>query len=245
MVAQRRPVAEHDARVAGAALRRLEPRPQAVRLPARGALAVQLQPPFRVQVAHARERVEQEAQPLAARQRLAPAPRLGAVQQRELPRPGVAAQERLQFARELQRPLQRPRRQQPRVHHRVAQFRVVVQHRTAPQPLDQLVAVGRGQHRVQLVPGARRRAGRQRQQGDVVVAERAHRAVAQAAEEAQRLERPRAAVDQVADAPQRVAAAVEADPLQQRLQLVQAALDVAHGVHRHRRLSAGSAASTG
>jgi hypothetical protein len=63
-----------------------------------------------------------------------------------------------------------------------------------------------------------------------VVAEHDHRAIAEIAHEAQRRERSRTAVDQVADKPDPVACAIEPECRDERLQLVEAALDVADSV---------------
>jgi hypothetical protein len=68
----------------------------------------------------------------------------------------------------------------------------------------------------------------------IVIAENGDGALAQAADEAQHFERFRAAVHKVADDPQRVTRRIECDPLEERPQLVIAALDIADGVGSHR-----------
>jgi hypothetical protein len=75
------------------------------------------------------------------------------------------------------------------------------------QPVEQRVAVGRVEHAVQRVLAARlARAVRHAQQVQVVVAQQAARRAAQRLQPAQHVHRVRAAVDQVAQQHQRVAA---------------------------------------
>ena len=71
------------------------------------------------------------------------------------------------------------------------------------------------------------------QQVEIVVAEDGQGRRAERAEEAQRFERVRAAIDQVADHPQPVTRRVEVTQGEQALQRVVAALDVADGVGGH------------
>src|ERR1700674_2920633 len=66
-----------------------------------------------------------------------------------------------------------------------------------------------------------------------MITEHAHGVVAQAADQPQRLERLRSAVDQVADEPQPVAIAREADAREQLFEFVAAALYVADRPARH------------
>ena len=88
-----------------------------------------------------------------------------------------------------------------------------------PQPLDQLVEVGRPERLRQRVEAAGQGHGllRQRQQVQVVVAEHDHETVAHAVEVAQRLKALWAAVDDVANAPEYIAAAFELHGLKQAL----------------------------
>src|SRR5581483_3297325 len=67
----------------------------------------------------------------------------------------------------------------------------------------------------------------------VVIAEHGDRAIAKAFDEAQALGRLRPAVDQVAGEPQPVGRRVEADLVQEPLQLVAAPLQVADRVNAH------------
>jgi hypothetical protein len=72
----------------------------------------------------------------------------------------------------------------------------------------------------------------EREKMQIVVAEHHDGALAQIAHEAQDRERRRTPVDEVADEPQPVAGALEPAELEQRLQLLQAALYVADRVGR-------------
>ena len=136
------------------------------------------------------------------------------------------------FARQRQRLLDRPLRQQARVHHRVA--RLGVHQLAAAQPVEQLVAIGRREYFVERVAAMGfAHAGRDDEQMQIVIAEHGHRALAQAAHEAQRLERLRAAIDEIADEPQRVRRRIEAQRVEEPAQLVVAALNVADGVGAH------------
>ena len=74
-----------------------------------------------------------------------------------------------------------------------------------------------------------------RNEVQVVVAEYRDRARPEAANEAQHFERFRPAVDQVAHEPEPVRVLSEADLVQERLQLVEAALHVADRISRHRK----------
>ena len=101
------------------------------------------------------------------------------------------------------------------------------------QPLEELVAVRRLQHVVERVAVAQApQAGVDPQQVDVVVAEDA--AGVERPHEPQRAERVRPAVHEVADGVEAVARGVEADGLEEPLQLGPAALDVTdEDVARH------------
>jgi len=122
-----------------------------------------------------------------------------------------------------------PLRQQTGVHQRVAALDV--DQRAAPQPIEELVAVGRRDHLVErVVLAAFDVTAGERQKVEVVVAEHDHGALAQIAHEAQHRERRRAAVDEVAHEPQPVPGAIEPRELEQALQLLEAALDVADRV---------------
>ena len=106
-----------------------------------------------------------------------------------------------------------------------------VDHRPVPQPVEQLISIGRGQHLGErVVLAALEVTFGQREQVQIVVAEHHDRAISEVAYEAQGRERTRAAIDQISDEPQPVPAPVEAANLEQRPQFVEAALNVAYCV---------------
>jgi hypothetical protein len=73
-----------------------------------------------------------------------------------------------------------------------------------------------------------------RQQVQVVIAQHGAGVAAQIAYQPQHLQRLRPAIDQITGKQQLVAIGFEVQSLQQRLEFVEAALDVADGVSRHR-----------
>ena len=83
------------------------------------------------------------------------------------------------------------------------------------------------------------------QQVQVVVAEYAHQRFADAIEEAQGIQRLRAAVDQIAHQPQTILCRVEGDLLEQALQCFKAALQIADGIRRHQCRAPGTARRNG
>ena len=106
--------------------------------------------------------------------------------------------------------------------------------RTASQPVEQFVAVGRLEdRRERVVPMRLRVAGGDGQQMEIVVAEDGDRRIAQRLHFAQRGERIGSAIDDIADEPQPVLARREADQLEQLAELGVAALDVADRVEAH------------
>jgi len=77
-----------------------------------------------------------------------------------------------------------------------------VRHRPVPQPVEQAVAIGRGEYVPEgVVFASLDGALSERQQMQIVVAEHAHSALAQVTHEAQRGKRGRAAVNEVAHEP--------------------------------------------
>jgi len=106
-----------------------------------------------------------------------------------------------------------------------------VDHRAASQPVEQVIPIRRGEHFPQrVVLAALDMALGERQQMQIVIAEHDHGAISEIAHEAHGRERGRAAVDQVADEPQVVVRTIEPEGLEQRLQFVEAALNVADRV---------------
>ncbi|MNP20603.1 hypothetical protein D3C76_1131790 [compost metagenome] len=132
------------------------------------------------------------------------------------------------------------------MHHRNVALFVVVHEFLLAQPFHQLGAVrgfdnlAKGVGFLQaldVLPG--------RQQVQVMIAEHAHQRFADAIEEAQGFQRLRAAVDQVAHQPQAIACRVEGDLLEQALQCVEAALQVANGIGCHQCKAPGTARRNG
>jgi len=108
------------------------------------------------------------------------------------------------------RPIGIPLRQEPGVYQDVAPLNMY--QREAPQPVKQRVAIGRCKHLAKRVVSAPLgKAVRKRKKMQIVVAEHCHRALAQFVHEAQRRERRRSTVDEIADKPQAVLAAIEVD----------------------------------
>jgi len=109
-----------------------------------------------------------------------------------------------------------------------------VRHRPVPQPVEQAVAVGRGDHVPERVVFASLdRALSKRQQMQIVVAEHGQCAITQIPYEAQCSERGRTAVDEVAHEPQAIFRAIEPEFAKQRLQLFETALNIADRVGSH------------
>ena len=121
------------------------------------------------------------------------------------------------------------------MHHEVLALRV--RERACDQPLEQRVTIARGEQLIERIGAAAPlRAVRDREQVQVVVAEHHDGVVTEGAHEAQRLERSRATVDEVAHEPQPVAVGEEADRLQQRAQFPVTALHVTDRIARHCRI---------
>jgi hypothetical protein len=191
--------------------------------------------------AHARERVDDAAQARDAGQAVVPLVRLVAVHLAQEIDPALAAQGTFHLVRQRHRLRRIPGRRDARVHQqmRVDEHR----QRALAQPLDQRVAVGCGEDLVERIGAAGAlRADRHRDQVQVVVAEQRFDAagmrVGQRLHAAQRGERIRTAVDQVADeeyARRRIAmlAGVVDDAFDQELGFVGTALQVADGVGSH------------
>ena len=179
--------------------------------------------------AQARHRIDHHPQPVPAVQGIVPAIGLIAIHARGEFAPKRAAQDGLDFGGQCSRLCDCPLRQQAGVHQRESVLDV--HQRPCAQPGQQLVAIGRGEDFVQgiaLVDAGM--AGRHRHQVQVVIAQHAHRCLAEPAHEAQHLQRVGTAIDQVAHQPEPVAGAVEADQFEQFAELRQAALEIADRV---------------
>jgi len=210
----------------------LEPRKVAGGSFRRLAFGVELHNAFGGAEAQAGHCVDDDAQPVDPAQLVVPAIRTRTVKLGEkFPVPG-SAQFRLDFSGKCFRRGDVPLRQEPRVHQRVVCGDV--HQRPVPQPVEQAVAVGRGDHALERVVFASLdRALSKRQQMQIVVAEHGHRAITQIPYEAQCSERGRAAVDEVAHEPQAIFRAIEPEFAKQRLQLFETALNIADRVGSH------------
>ena len=134
-----------------------------------------------------------------------------------------AAQHLADLAGELQRGRARPVGQHAGVHHQPAVLQT--RQRLLAQPVEQCRAVGRLQDALQRIAPARRsHAHSAGQQMQVVVAQHRARCILQGHQSAQHAQRMRAAVDQIAQGVERVAAGREIDLPQQLLQRLKAAL---------------------
>lgn len=123
---------------------------------------------------------------------------------------------------------------------------VVVHELLLAQPLQQFNAIGGVENFAQgvglfqaldVLPGS--------QQMQVVVAQHAHQRLTNTVEKAQRLEGLRATVDQVAHQPQRVFLRIESNALQQALERIEAALQVADRIRGHQCRAPGTARRKG
>jgi hypothetical protein len=191
-------------------------------------LFVQQQPAFAVAVAQAGEAVGDEAQPVDAAQ--VRRPEVGLVAVHGVQKVGVAGalQFRFQFRGAGRGLGPGPIAAAAGVDHREAFFLIV-----RASAVDG--AASAGCRRGPVRSGPRRGcsfwravvAGGEGQQVQVVVAEHHDGLLAEGLDVAQHRQRLRAAVDQIADQPERVGEWVEADAIQQRAELVVATLDVA------------------
>ena len=126
------------------------------------------------------------------------------------------------------------------MHQRDAEPWVVMQDRTGLQPVEQGLAIGRVEHRLETSIASLERgvAAGHGEQVQVVVAEYDDGRVTERLDTAQYGERVGSPVYEVSDEPQPVSSCVEVDFREQRLQFERAALHVADGVDRHGRVSA-------
>jgi hypothetical protein len=109
-----------------------------------------------------------------------------------------------------------------------------VHHRAVPQPIEQIVPICSSDDVIESVVLATLHAIlRKRQQVQIVVAEHDHGAIPETTYEAQGGERRGTAVDQIANEPQMVPCAIEAERLEQPLQLVETPLNVTDRVGGH------------
>jgi len=212
--------------------RHLEPRKVAGGSFGRLAFRAELHHAFRGAKTQTGHRVDDDAQPVDPAQVVVPAIRARTVKLCEKFLVPGSAQFRFDFSGKCYRRGDIPLRQEPRVDQSVVCD--CVRHRPVSQPVEQPVAVGRGDHVAKRVVFATLDGALgQRQQMQIVVAEHGHRAITQITHEAQCGERGRAAVDEVAHEPQAIFRAIEPECAEQRLQLFEAALNIADRVGSH------------
>lgn len=239
---QCRPVPEHHGDVGRAPLRQVEPRQQARALrPALAFLVQEIHAAVGCAQAHPRQRIDDAAQARHAGQAVVPLVRLVPVHLGQEADPALAAQHGFDFVRERHRLRRIPRRRDAGMHQQVC----IDEHRqrAVTQPLDQFIAVGRGQDLVERIGAAGAlRADGHRDQVQVVVAEQGFDAAGvrfgQRLHAAQCGQRIRATVDQVADekdARLRIAVALRilGDACDQELGFMGTALQVADGIGSH------------
>ena len=218
---------EHDRRATRTAARHVEPRHVAIRR----AVCIrrfELHRAVGLAEAQACQRVDGQAQAVHADEIVAPLVRVVAEGVSQKGFPMWAAQFPLDRAGEFQYVACRPLRQDAGVHHQEPVFEDG--QRLVTQPCDEFVAIGSGEDvgdRVSLAGFAHARS--YRQQVDIVVAQDGARApgLAKRDDLAQRGERLRASVDEVAD---EAKGGVGGESGQQRLEGGAAALEVADGV---------------
>ena len=146
--------------------------------------------------------------------------------------PVGAAQHGLHLGRQLQGAGRAPLRQHAGVHHQHAAL--VQRQRAVAQPIEQRVAVGRGEDVAQRIRAVRpAHALRHHQQVQVVVAQQAGRRIAQRRHAPQHGQRFGTAVDQIAQQHQAVTAGRESDFVEQPAQCGVAALHVADQIKCH------------
>ncbi|MNP22870.1 hypothetical protein D3C76_1155580 [compost metagenome] len=147
---------------------------------------------------------------------------------------GIVLQRFLHFRSALERLFQRPLGRDAGMDHGDIPRLVMVQQLLPAQPVEQFgtvrclddLAQGIGLAQTLDIVG-------HGQQVQVVVAEHADQGFADRIKEAQGFQGFRSAVDQVAHQPEAIPGWIEADSLQQALQLVQASLEIADRISRH------------
>jgi len=217
--------------VAARAPRHVEPRrPVGARFP-RLSLVREHHRAALIEHAQPRHRVDDHAQPVESLEVVVPARRLVAVHALQELAVVAAAQALLDLGSELARPRHAPFGHQSGVHQRVSTLHV--QERALAQPVEELVAIGRGENFLEGVAlAALLDALGHAHQVQVVVAEHGDGALAQGLHEAQALEGIGAAVDEVAHEPEAIARGIEARLVEQPLQRPEAALEIADRVDR-------------
>jgi hypothetical protein len=205
---ERRPVAADDGAARAPSPRYIEPR----KIPFRGlrslALCLELHDAFARAEAQARHRIHDDAQAVGPSQAVAPAIGSRAIERAEKSGISRPSELDLDLTCEGHCAVDVPLRQEAGVNQ--DDVTCNVDHRPGPKPVEQLFAVGRGQHiGKRVVPAVCDVALGQGEQVQIVVAQHDHCAIPEAPHEAQGCERSRTAVDQISNEPQRVLGAVE------------------------------------
>ena len=210
--------------------RRVEPRVEARRRGVGAVLGAELERAVGGDEADAGQRVEREAQAVVAGQRIAPAQRLVAEHRRqEVARRRARAGSVSSSAASASVVARSHCGTTPACS--ISQPCSMHRHAALAHPVEPGLAVGRVEDVVEGVAAmARAHAGGDGQQVPVVVAEHAGRGAAEIAQPAQRAERVGAAVDQVAEHVEVVARRREGDLVEQPVERIGAALDVADEV---------------
>jgi hypothetical protein len=121
------------------------------------------------------------------------------------------------------------------MHHQVAPFGM--RERPHQQPLDERVAIARRKHLIERIGAAAPlRAAGHREQVQIVIAEHDDGVIPECTHLAQRRERPRPAVDEIADEPEPVTVGGELQPCEEGAQLLITTLQIADGIAGHCRM---------
>jgi len=209
-----------------------EPRREADRCVSSAALFTKIHPSVGGAEAQARQRIDDCAQPIETIELVAPRARLVAVEDAQEVFARVACECRFDFVRELDDAPGAPLRQHAGVHHEHAVFDD--RKRLRREPVEQFVAIGRGEDRRERVVAVRAGVpGGDGQKVQVVIAENGPRRVAKRTHFTQHGERIGTAIDEIAGQPQAVIGLRESDQRQELAELRMTSLDVADRVERH------------
>jgi len=209
-----------------------EPWGEPARRVPRATLLAEIHPAVRRAEAQPRQRVDDDAQPILADERVIPRVRLVAVELAQECVAPRAAQHCFDFARERHDVARRPLRQRTGVHHQHAVFGNG--ERPLREPVEQVGAIRRFENRRERVVAMRvAMTGRNRQEVQVVIAKHGDGGIAKRDHFAQHGERIRTAIDEIAGQPQPVARRGEPDQRQEIAEFRMATLYVADRIKRH------------
>ena len=209
-VTQRGPVSEHEGVIAGRALRVPEPGHRVPRRIRDRSLVGKHEPSLAVDEAQTCQAIDREPQALHAREAGRPAVRLVAVHFSEKPC-RIRTECALDFARASFRVGERPLRRQAGMDERPAERSVAMQHRPGREPGEELVAIRRIEHRLELrlAPLHCLRREGHREQVQVVVAEHDSDGATKCLHLAENGERGGPTIDEIPGEPEPVATRVE------------------------------------